>query len=463
VSRGRAPAFDVDVPVLVLKIGRYDLHHGSVGIVRSLGRVGVPVYGIHEDRFAPMALSRYLCGGFVWPTTGDESDLVDHLLRIGRRLARPAILVPTDDEGAILMAEHAEMLQEWFQFPQQPSTLPRSVASKRSLYQICKRLGVPCPEAVFPTTENDVLRFVERASFPVVVKGIEPWLLARRTGLKSTLVVRTPEELLELADLLHDRPGGQVMFQEYIPEDVAEDWIVHGYCDAESSCRAAFTGVKLRSYPPYAGLTTLGRCAANPLLLGEAQALFKKLSYRGIMDMDWRLDKRDGQYKLLDFNPRIGAQFRMFEDCHGIDVVRALHLDLTAREIPPIRQIEGRSFVVEHLDCLAAWGYRNCGTLTLRQWRASLRGIQERAWFAGDDLLPFLVLCVRFTLRGIRRIVPLPKVLWRALPSTRPPRYVPGRRRNRGRLLTLATAASRLLSRGRVPAGTSRPGPSSEP
>jgi D-aspartate ligase len=459
VSRGRAPAFDVDIPVLVLKIGRYELHHGSMGIVRSLGRVGVPVYGIHGDRFAPMAFSRYLCGGFVWPTTGDESDLLDQLSRIGRCLARPTILVPTDDEAAILMAEHAEFLQEWFHFPQQPSTLPHSVANKRSLYQICKRLGVPCPEAVFPATEDDVLCFVERASFPVVVKGIEPWLLARTTGLNSTSIVRTPEELLKLARLLHDRPGGQVMFQEYIPEDVAEDWIVHGYCDADSSCAVAFTGVKLRSYPPYAGLTTLGRCAANPSLLSEAQALFKKLSYRGIMDMDWRLDKRDGQYKLLDFNPRIGAQFRLFEDCHGIDVIRALHLDLTAREIPPIRQIEGRRFVVEHLDCLAAWKYRNRGTLTLRQWRASLRGIQERAWFARDDLLPFLVFCVRFTLRGIRRIMPAPNVRWRALPSTGSPRYVPGRRRDGGPLLTLTTAASLLLSRGGIPPGTKKPGP----
>jgi D-aspartate ligase len=423
--------YDVDAPVLVLKIGSYDLHHGALGIVRTLGRVGVPVYGIHEGRFAPMARSRYLCGGFVWATTGDESDLLEQLSLIGRRLTGRTILIPTDDEAAILIAEHAETLQDRFRFPWQPPALPRSVASKRSLYQLCRRLGVPCPEAVFPSSGEDVLRFLERATFPVVAKGVEPWLLTRRTGVKSTSILRTPDELLDLHRMLVERPGGRLMLQEYIPEDVAEDWIVHGYCDADSSCRAAYTGVKLRSYPAYAGLTTLGRCAANPALLAQAQALFKQLAYRGIMDMDWRLDKRDGQYKLLDFNPRVGAQFRLFEDEHGIDVVRALHLDMTAREIPPVRQIQGRGFVVEHLDCLAAWEYRRRGALTVRQWLASLRRVKERAWFARDDPIPFLLLCLRFAFRGARRIVPSRRLRWGSPRPTGSPRYLSGRRHHR--------------------------------
>ncbi|MDQ6793107.1 MAG: ATP-grasp domain-containing protein, partial [Candidatus Dormibacteraeota bacterium] len=41
------------MPVLIVKIGRYPLHHGSVGVIRTLGRAGVPVYAITEDRFTP--------------------------------------------------------------------------------------------------------------------------------------------------------------------------------------------------------------------------------------------------------------------------------------------------------------------------------------------------------------------------------------------------------------------------
>ena len=52
----------------------------------------------------------------------------------------------------------------------------------------------------------------------------------------------------------------------------------------------------------------------------------KTIGYMGIMDFDYRLDLRDGRYKLLDFNPRIGAQFRLFESHDGMDVARAMSL-----------------------------------------------------------------------------------------------------------------------------------------
>ena len=122
------------------------------------------------------------------------------------------------------------------------------------------------------------------------------------------------------------------------------------------------------------------------------------------MDLDFRLDLRDGGYKLVDFNPRVGAQFRVFEDDAAVDVVRALHLDLTGREVRRRPQVEGRVFVVEPSDLLAGLSYRRAGDLSLRSWLASLRGTRrELAWFARDDLAPFMLMCARFLLRGVQR------------------------------------------------------------
>ena len=51
------------------------------------------------------------------------------------------------------------------------------------------------------------------------------------------------------------RSGDGLMLQEYIPGGPGHDWFFHGYCDADSVCRPAFTGRKERSYPAGAGLT----------------------------------------------------------------------------------------------------------------------------------------------------------------------------------------------------------------
>src|SRR5262249_8739410 len=158
-----------------------------------------------------------------------------------------------------------------------------------------------------------------------------------------------------------------------------------------SRCNVSFTGVKLRSYPAFAGPTTFGVSQDNGRLRGEAEAMLKALSYRGIMDLDYRFDPRDGRYKLLDFNPRVGAHFRMFEDAAGIDVVRALHLDLTGRGLPKT-EMRQRSFLVENFDLVTALRYINEGELSVRQWLSELASADEPGWFARDDLLPFFAM-----------------------------------------------------------------------
>jgi hypothetical protein len=121
-----------------------------------------------------------------------------------------------------------------------------------------------------------------------------------------------------------------------------------------------------------------------------AAAASRDLSGKFVWQSD-ALDVRDGDYKLLDFNPQVGAQSRVFEDNGAVDRVSALHPDLTGR--------------VEHLDLLAGVGYGGAGQVDLRSWLASLpRTRQEPAWFARDHLAPLLLMCVRFLLGGVRRM-----------------------------------------------------------
>ena len=204
-------------------------------------------------------------------------------------------------------------------------------------------------------------------------------------------MVATADDLLGLAREWPEPP--HVVLQEYVPDNVGEDWIFHGYFDGSSECLVGFTGVKYRAWPPRRGVTTYARVVENEELAESVRNLARKLDYRGILDLDIRYDRRDDRYKLLDFNPRVGAQFRMFETDAGIDVARALHLDLTGRAVPPGQMIEGRGFVVEHLDVVAMIDYRS-----LRREMGTVphgRGRVERAWWAADDPVPTFVMATR--------------------------------------------------------------------
>ena len=102
------------------------MHHGGLGAIRSLGRLGVPVYGVHEGPLAPAASSRYLRGRFFWQADPEHAAAVrDGLLRLAERIGRPAVLITTDDAGAIFLAEQGAELREAFLFPEVAPGLPR--------------------------------------------------------------------------------------------------------------------------------------------------------------------------------------------------------------------------------------------------------------------------------------------------------------------------------------------------
>jgi predicted ATP-grasp superfamily ATP-dependent carboligase len=387
----RLAGADTSTPAVVLKLDPNVMHHGGLGVIRSLGRIGVPVYGVHEGPLAPAAHSRYLRGRCFWQPGADDPERIrDGLTRLAGRIGRPAVLLPTDDAGAIFLAEHGAGLRPWYIFPDPPRDLPRQVAGKFSLHELCRELDIPSPAAAAAQTAAQAREFAAQAGYPLVAKQATPWA----SSMRSTSIITGPAQLNEAVDT-SARAGAGLMLQEFIPGGPGTDWFFHGYCDATSDCRPAFTGVKERSYPAYAGLTSLGRSEPNPALRDQVTQMLSKLGYRGLLDLDLRLDRRDGSYKLLDFNPRLGAQFRLFATAGGIDLATAAYLDLTGQPAADGEQAAGRRFVVENYDPLAALGYWRRGDLSLRGWLSSLRGISEAAWFARDDLRPFALMGLR--------------------------------------------------------------------
>jgi len=404
-------AADWSTPAVVLKFDQNRLHHGSLGVVRSLGRLGVPVYGVHEGPWAPAASSRYLAGRFFWqPRPDDPQRTLSGLFDLASRIGRRAVLYATDDAGAIFLAEHGDALRDAFAFPRPPADLPRQLAGKYSMFQLCRDLGVPTPQATLAWSPGEASGFAGRVGFPLIAKLTTPWRGAGSAGascspgraLRSTTIIRTPEELRDVCDRAGRADAG-LMLQEYIPPAPGQDWFFHGYVDQAGRCVPAFTGVKDRSYPAYAGLTSLGRAVPNSRVAAQVTGMTAAIGFRGIVDLDLRFDPRDAQYKLLDFNPRLGAQFRLFTTDTGVDVARAAYLDLTGQPAVAGEMTRGRRFLVENYDPLGAVGYWRRGELGLRSWVRSLRRVDEVAWLARDDLRPFVLMCARMAWRAVSR------------------------------------------------------------
>ena len=388
---------DGSTPVVVA-----GMHHGGLGIARTLGRWGVPVHGIDADPRAPGLRSRYLRRASVWSWGAHTAEAtVDFLLR--EAPAARSVLVPTSDDLALLVAEHADALSQRYLFQRNPPELVRALSDKQALFHLCRSLDVPTPDTAFPRCRADVEAFSASAAFPVMLKGIDGLRLQRRTGVKMA-VVATPAALLERYAALEDPAAPNLMLQEYIPGGDDTVWMFNGYFGADSACRAGFTGKKLRQHPVHTGSTSLGICLDNPLVHRLTADMMRAIGYHGILDIGWRYDARDGGYKLLDPNPRIGSTFRLFVDDRGMDVARWLYLDLTGQPLPARGEYQGRKWMVEDRDLESSLDYAREGTLNAAGWLRSLRGVREGAWWAGDDLRPFVRVAGAALGRGARAL-----------------------------------------------------------
>ncbi|WP_370377004.1 carboxylate--amine ligase [Catenulispora sp. GAS73] len=388
---------DTATEAVLLRLDRNVFHHGGLGVIRSLGRLGIPVWTMREDRFAPAALSRYARRPVSpMPAGTHPDDVLDLLDRLADRLPGPAVLITTDDAGAIFLAEYGDKLRPRYLFPKPPPDLPRRAAGKATLAEICRTAGAPHPATAVPVDAAEATAFADSCGYPVMAKVNRFWAADKSTNVRSTSIVHSRAELLALGEQVRratgDGPDTGLLLQEYLAPTATggrQDWFFHGYFDADSRCLFGHTGTKVRSYPAYAGLTSYGRWTPNQRLREESIALLTGLGYRGIVSLDYCWDPRDDSYRLVDFNPRLGAQFRLFHDSAGIDLVRAMHLDLTGRALPPGEAVPGRTLAVENYDPIAMLTYRRNESLSLRSWLSSMRAADEYAWFARDDLAPF--------------------------------------------------------------------------
>lgn len=389
---------ETSTPVIVLVPGLF-----GAGIARSLGRLGIPVYGVHRAAHSPAASSRYWRKNYVLDLARvAPSTAVDWLSDLAQTVGGRPLLIPTDDASCLFVADHVAALAETFRLPNQPPGLARALSSKEGMYQLCRDHAIPTPATLFPRSRADIMAFLSHAQFPLMLKGIDTQALQRRTGVRM-VVIDDAETLLRRYDELESPGEPSLMVQELIPGGADAVWMFNGYFDDASRCLFGLTGKKLRQYPPYTGATSLGLCATNATVANQTTAFMQALGYRGILDIGYKYDARTNQYMLLDVNPRIGSTFRLFVDSAGMDVARALYCDLTSQPVTIGVPRNGRKWVSEAFDLASSWTYHRRGELATQAWLRSFRGVEEAAWFARDDPLPFMAMALAAGRHMLRR------------------------------------------------------------
>lgn len=393
---------DTGTPAVVLKLASDVLGHGPLGIARSLGRLGVAVHLATPDARSPAGFSHYAARSWVLARPGDDDSVLRTLEALVRHTGGRPVLIAADDVAALFVDRQLVDLRALFALPDQPAGLPLELSDKRRLHERCLELGIPTPEARVPRSLAEAREAAAELGFPVVVKAADPRILGGTDSPASVTIVRDGGQLESLFAYVDPTALPELLLQEYIPGDATSVWMFNGYFARDGTCPIGIVGQKIRQAPPRTGATSLGIVVDNEAVRELSTTFLQRLGYRGIIDMGVRFDERDGRYKVLDVNPRIGASFRLFVASNGLDVARALYLDMTGQAIPPASVVAGRRWWVEDRDTATAFRLMRSRQLRLPTYLGSLRGVDETALLARDDLRPVAALIQSKTANLVR-------------------------------------------------------------
>ncbi len=372
-----------DAPVGAVVVGG---DYQGLGIARGLGEHGVPIC-IVDDEHSLARFSRYCTYFEKVAELRDERTTVNVLLEIGERLKLHGwVLYPTRDEHVAAFSRNRAELGQIFRVATTEWKSVECAWDKRNTYRIAAELGIPIPLTRYPESVED-LRELDAIAPPFAIKPAikENFVYAAKAKAWSA---NSREELRVLFQKAAAIVGpGETMVQEFIPGGGSQQF---AYCAFFKDGRAIGKMVvrRWRQHPLQFGkASTYVETVDVPILEEFSERFLKAINYYGLVEVEFKLDPRDSQYKLLDVNARtwgyhsLGARF-------GTDFSYMLYSDQLGLPVPQTKLAAGKSWMRATTDVPTSILALIAGELNIASYLRSLFTCNVDAVFSFDDPLP---------------------------------------------------------------------------
>jgi D-aspartate ligase len=355
----------------------------ALGVVRSLGRRGIPVWVLRpEGDHRVAALSRFNRRTLTLP-----DDDASRLAFLGELSARENLagwtVFPTADATAAFVARHHDRLAETFRLTTPDWDVFRWAYDKRLTYQLAAALNVPHPTVCTPRDRDDLDRYA--GPFPAILKpatkprlkvpAVKAWPVRDRTELR-----RRYDEVAALVE------PGTLMVQELIPD-------IGGQLSVAALCRngeplVCAVAVRVRQYPmDFGRSSTYVETVVDPDVGALARQVLSALRLDGLVEVEFKRDPRDGLCKLLDINVRAWG-WHTIGAADGFDFTYRAWQLANGRPFAPVEVPAGLRWLRFTTDLPVAYREIISGRLPLWSYLRTLASRHDRAVAAMDDPMP---------------------------------------------------------------------------
>ncbi|KPL80751.1 carboxylate--amine ligase [Levilinea saccharolytica] len=273
-----------------------------VAAVRSLGRAGHDVtLGVKSTQPDPF-LTRWARGKVVIPSPYISPEAYVDALEDVLQREKFDVLLPFSHAAVLPVSYAYERLARWTAIPFPNYAVLRRAHDKLESMRLAQQVGVPIPATFWPEDEQALAKSLGEIPYPCLVKA------RQGCGIGTTIrFARTPKELLAgyqaVSAQVSNPPVNDFsrpMIQEYIPGTLYDALFLYNH----GQRRAAVAQVREVTYPLSGGTGARNRTIEAPELLELGGRLLDALGWHGPAQVEFMRDERDGQFKLMEINPK---------------------------------------------------------------------------------------------------------------------------------------------------------------
>jgi D-aspartate ligase len=360
----------------------------GLGVVRSLGRQGVSV-GILDDEASIARYSSYTTFSERIPSLKDPEETFRALIDLAKKRNLCGwVLYPTRDETVVALSRYRKELCEWYRVPTPPEDTIQWFWDKRKTYELASRLCIPAPRTWLVRDLKDLDQI--EGCFPVALKPAIKEHFIYVTRAKAWRANNSTE----LRDLFKQAskfmPPGEIMIQDIVPGNGTHQY---SYCCffRQGKAVASLVTRRLRQHPlEFGRASTYVESVDLPYLEEISQRFLRATNYYGLVEMEYKQDPRDGQYRLLDANARTWG-YNSIGRAAGVDFPSLIFFDQLEKPVAECRGKTGIHWVRLLTDLPTGAVAIAKGDLKWLEYINTLWEVDEEAVFTADDPLPGLV------------------------------------------------------------------------
>lgn len=333
----------------------------GLGVIHGLAAAGLRSLAI-SPRSSGIGLHSRFTVGLVCPDPAVEEDaFIDFMAELGRLLPGKGVLLVTDDTCMLALARGRDRLEPYYiySFPELEPLL--HMMDKWEQYRHAEEdCQVPIPRTLQLDSAADLDRWPDDA-YPAILKGRLGKAFSRSSGRQVIEV----QNRAGLAGAYQKYAGNSLILQEIIPGGDDLLYTLGSYISPSGEVLGAFTGRKLVQKPERYGTCREGESLACKEVLEQGLALLKCFGFYGVSQVEFKLDPRDGKYKLIEINGRFWMWHSLATYC-GVNLSAIAYRDLSGQQAGRLpSQSYGQRWIMGLLELMVHPRYLK---IAPRQW-----------------------------------------------------------------------------------------------